>query len=44
MEKKCESCGVEEVSEERDVCEGCVNKVLEEGSKVGSFKGEYKNE
>jgi len=32
MEKKCENCGVEEVSEDRDVCEKCIQKVLKEGS------------
>ena len=32
MKKKCENCGVEEVSGERDVCEKCINETLEAGS------------
>lgn len=32
MVKKCENCNLNEVSEERDVCENCINKVLKEGS------------
>lgn len=30
--KKCENCGKNEIDEnERDVCEACINKVLEKG-------------
>jgi len=32
MGKKCENCGVNEVSGDRDVCEECIQKVLKEGS------------
>jgi len=29
--KKCENCKNNEVNEERDVCEECINKVLNKG-------------
>jgi len=32
MKKKCENCGLNEVSGERDVCEECIEKTLKEGS------------
>lgn len=44
MVKKCMNCNVEEVSAERDICEKCIEETLKSGSKVGSFKGEYKKE
>jgi len=44
MEKKCENYGIEEVSGERDICKKCIEETLKAGSKIGSFKGEYKKE
>ena len=32
MGKKCDNCGVNEVSEDRDICEKCIEETLNAGS------------